>query len=153
MDGTRDILDSLYDRDFTKWSEQQARAMRVGAYDAVDWENVIEEIESLGRSERSALHSAIALILEHRLKLDHGMNDGPVRQWRMTIRAQQRHARKVVKHNPSLRPSLSSIIAEEYEDARMAALDSFELHEEARLDHYRRAIPETCPYTEADILP
>lgn len=153
MDGTRDIPDSLYDRDFAAWAEQQARALRARAFDTVDWENVIEEIETLGRSERSALRAAIALILEHRIKLDHGLNDDPKRQWTMTVRAQQRNATKILKDNPSLRPAVAAFIFDEYDDARGAALDSFELYEEAQIDHYRRALPEICPYTQADILP
>lgn len=152
MDGSRPPPDTLYERDFAAWSAEQGRLMRTGAYDRVDWENVIEEIEALGRGERSALRSAIALVLEHKLKFDHGLNDRPKGGWRCTIRVQQRHARKTLKENPSLRPVLAEMIAEEYADSRESALDSFELHEEARPSHYRAAIPAKCPYTEADVL-
>ncbi len=66
-------MDRLYDQDLVLWSEEQARALRAAA-DAgwnapIDWENVAEEIESLGRSERHALASHIALVIEHLLKL------------------------------------------------------------------------------------
>jgi len=152
MDGNRNIVETLHERDFAAWAAEQGRALRDGEYDSVDWTNVIEEIEALGRGERSALRSAIGLILEHRIKLDHGLNDEPKRGWQRTIRVQRIHARKRLKENPSLKPEVRALIDEEYPDARDVALASFELHEEARLAHYRTAIPETCPYTESDVL-
>jgi len=152
MDGNRTIPDTLYDRDFAAWAAEQGRAMRAGAHDRVDWENVIEEIETLGRSERASLRSAIVLILEHLLKFDHGLNDDPKAGWRRTIKVQRIHARKIVKDSPSLKPVAALLIGEEYADSRDLALASFEVHEPVRLDHYRATLPELCPYTEADVL-
>ncbi len=62
-------MDGLYNQDLVLWSEAQARALRAAA-DAgwnapIDWENVAEEIESLGKSERHALASHIAIVIEH----------------------------------------------------------------------------------------
>ncbi len=54
--------DDLYDRDFLAWSEHQAALLRRLAAgervdQAVDWSNVIDEVESLGRSELRACES------------------------------------------------------------------------------------------------
>jgi len=152
MDGNRPPPDALYERDFAAWAVEQGRALRAGEHDRVDWDNVIEEIETLGRAERSALRSAIALILEHKLKFDHGLRDEPKAGWMRTIRAQQRHTRKILKDSTSLKPVAAILIGDEYADARDTALDSFEMHEPARLDTYRAALPELCPYTETDVL-
>ena len=66
-------MGDLYDQDLVLWSEEQGRALRAAAgagWNApIDWENVAEEIESLGRSERHALASHIALVIEHLLNL------------------------------------------------------------------------------------
>ena len=64
---------SLYDDDVVTWSEQQATALRSLAAkpelsNAVDWANVIEEIEGLGRSERKEVESLIRNALRHILK-------------------------------------------------------------------------------------
>ena len=60
---------TLYDEDFVRWSEEQSRALREAARSGVnlplDWENLAEEVESLGRSQRRELRSRIAVILEH----------------------------------------------------------------------------------------
>ena len=66
-------MGSMYDQDLVRWSEEQARALRAAAnagWNApIDWENVAEEIESLGKSDRRALASHIAIVIEHLLKL------------------------------------------------------------------------------------
>ena len=152
MDGNRTIGETLYDRDGWAWAQAQSRALRARDLDAIDWENVIEEIEAVGRSERSAVSSAIALILEHRLKFEHGLREEPKAGWKRTIRAQRRKLRKILGKNPSLVPSVPEMILEEYGDARADALDSFEEYEEANIGHYRAVLPPECPYSEADVL-
>jgi FixJ family two-component response regulator len=153
MDGAQDLVEkSLYDSDFYAWVQAQADALRARDAAAIDWENVIEEIETLGRSERSRLRSVLETILEHMIKHDYGLNDEPKRGWTRTIQTQRRQAAKVLKDNPSLRPLVGSLIKEEYPDARTSALESFEDHEFERLKHYESAIPQECPYNEQDTL-
>jgi Domain of unknown function DUF29 len=76
-------MGSLYDQDLMLWSEEPARMLRAAA-DAgwnapIDWVNVAEEIESLGRSERHALVSHIGIVIEHLLKLQASPATEPVR--------------------------------------------------------------------------
>jgi hypothetical protein len=52
-------LTKLYETDFVLWTERTAELLRQKNFDAVDWENVIEEIESMGRSERRAVRSLL----------------------------------------------------------------------------------------------
>ena len=73
-------LSALYDEDFVRWTEEQAAALRrakslpAGGRGrsslALDWENLAEEIESLGKSDRRELRSQITRILRHLLKLE-----------------------------------------------------------------------------------
>jgi len=61
---------SDYDSDIVAWSEHQARLLRRIAAgetvnDRIDWSNIIDEVETVGRSERSALRSHIGTVLEH----------------------------------------------------------------------------------------
>jgi hypothetical protein len=61
----------LYDRDFVLWTEEQSALLR-NAKDSnlpLDWDNLAEEIESLGRSQRTELKSQIRRILRHLFKL------------------------------------------------------------------------------------
>ena len=58
----------LYEIDFHLWTERQARALREGRASEIDWLNVAEEIESLGRSDRRALVAHLEILLAHLLK-------------------------------------------------------------------------------------
>jgi hypothetical protein len=79
--------DDLYTADILRWSDQQAELLRRLARgervnEAIDWENLIEEVESVGRSELTAVKSLLRHALEHLLKL-HGWPDAPsCEHWR-----------------------------------------------------------------------
>src|SRR5271165_5386550 len=66
---------SDYDLDIYAWSERQGALLRrLAAGERVndadlDWPNIAEEIESVGRSERLALASHVATVIEHLMKL------------------------------------------------------------------------------------
>ena len=62
---------SLYETDFALWTEQTVELLRERNFKEVDWENVIEEIESLGRSEKHALESQLTRVMMHMLKWDY----------------------------------------------------------------------------------
>ena len=61
----------LYDRDYYAWVQSQVDALRQHRIEDVDWENVAEEIEDLGKSQRHAIQSQMVRALELLLKLQH----------------------------------------------------------------------------------
>jgi hypothetical protein len=110
-------MGNLYDQDLVRWSEEQARALREAAnagWNApIDWENVAEEIESLGKSDRRALGSHIALVIEHLLKLQAAPTQVPARGWEDTILRARGEIERLLADSPSLRREVSGIIAHE----------------------------------------
>src|ERR1700731_4020462 len=62
----------LYDRDFFLWTQEQAAALRAvkNSNLPLDWANLAEEIESLGKSERRQLRAQIGRNLRHLLRLE-----------------------------------------------------------------------------------
>ena len=58
----------LYDTDFFLWTQVQAAALRDGKAQELDWANLAEEIESLGKSDRRALGSHLEGLVMHLLK-------------------------------------------------------------------------------------
>ena len=62
----------LYDRDFFLWTQEQAAALRTVRKSnlPLDWDNLAEEIESLGASQRTELNSQIRRVLRHLFKLE-----------------------------------------------------------------------------------
>ena len=58
----------LYDRDFHAWTLETAEQLRKQAWNQVEWEAVIEEIESLGKSQERELASRLFQLTLHLLK-------------------------------------------------------------------------------------
>ena len=62
------MKNSLYDRDFYAWANEQAGLLRAGRIAEADIENIAEEIETMGRSERRELINRLTVLLLHLLK-------------------------------------------------------------------------------------
>jgi hypothetical protein len=116
----------LYDRDFVLWTEEQAAALR-SAKDSnlpLDWENLAEEIESLGKSDRRELRSQITRILRHLLKLAASPTAEPRGSWRSTIRDARVEIEAVLEDSPSLRREIADLIVKQSGTAaKLAAAD------------------------------
>jgi hypothetical protein len=82
---------TLYDDDILEWSEQQAAALRgvartqPGISNQIDWDNVAEEIESVGRSEFVAVQSFLRLILVHVIKAISVPETPSILHWRKEV--------------------------------------------------------------------
>ena len=59
---------TLYETDFVEWAQETAKLLRVGRFDAVDMEHLIEEVYDLGGGERSAVDRQLERMLMHLLK-------------------------------------------------------------------------------------
>ena len=57
-----------YEDDFFAWTQDQARLLREGKLTRVDAENVAEEIESMGKSDRREVKSCLRRLIMHLLK-------------------------------------------------------------------------------------
>jgi hypothetical protein len=118
----------LYEQDIVRWSAEQARALRgagmarTNTPDPIDWDNVAAEIESLGRSERSALRSRLASIIEHLMKLQASPAELPRNDWMDSIDAQRREIERLLEDSPSLRGEVPGLIEGETPRARRAVL-------------------------------
>ena len=112
----------LYDEDLLLWSEEQARALRSAAHSGanlpIDWENVAEEIESLGKSLARELASRVSTILIHLMKLEASPAAEPRIGCTETIREQRDQIERVLKEAPSLRQAVPDVVLEELAGAR-----------------------------------
>lgn len=117
----------LYERDFVLWAEEQARALRQAAHSGanlpLDWENLAEEIESLGRRDRRELENRISTILVHLLKLTVSSAEEPRRGWQSTVRAPRAAVYRLLRDSPSLKGQVEDIVREEWAEASAIASD------------------------------
>lgn len=133
----------LYERDFMRWTQDQASKLRKRAHNEIDWENVAEEIESLGRSDRREIESRLAVLIAHLLKWEFQPGKRS-NSWQSSISEQRIWIEKLIKNSPSLRNYPDQILDEAYEDAlRLAVRDTG-----LRRSHF----PETPPFGSKQAL-
>jgi len=134
---------SLYDRDFASWSEKQGRLLRTRNTAELDWDNLAEEIETLGRSERSEIRSRLVVLLLHLLKWQFQ----PTKRkpgWKASIVEARDQLGRQLEESPSLRSYPASVLDKSYEIARLKASDEKDLAEDS--------FPKLCPYSIAEML-
>jgi len=140
----------LYEQDFFRWSEEQARALRAAASmqinAALDWDNLAEEIESLGRSERRELGSRIQVIVEHLMKLQASSATEPRRGWRATVLRERGLIERLFNDSPSLRGTATEMIAYAIPRARALVEEELAAHGEPS------AKLHSLDYTEDQVL-
>lgn len=112
---------ALYGADLALWSAQQAQALRSAARErsnaSIDWDNVAEEIESVGASERRALASDVRTVIEHMMKLSASRAVDPRNGWCGTVRRARAEIESILRASPSLRRELPGIAADELASA------------------------------------
>ena len=114
------MSNSLYERDFYAWANEQAALLRAGRLDRADIDNIAEEIESMGRSEKRELTNRLKVLLTHLLKWRHQ----PMlrcKSWSNTITVQRDDAADHLADNPSLKDKLPEALSSAYRKAILAA--------------------------------
>jgi hypothetical protein len=134
---------TLYDTDFNQWIEMQAKLLRDRQLNHLDIENLIEEIESLGKSDKRQLKSRLEVLLHHLLKWQYQPTER-TGSWKGTIAEQRRRIRDLLLDSPSLKSYVETMANACYADAREQA----SLETGLALDCF----PSDCPYTMADVL-
>jgi hypothetical protein len=131
-------MSDLYQDDIVSWSERQAQLLRQHAAvarvnDAIDWPNIIEEIEAVGGSERAALASHIGTVIEHLLKLQASPAKEPRSGWRETVIRTRSAIAGQLEDSPSLRAKVDSMVARQLSRQRRLVADVLALYDEAPL--------------------
>jgi hypothetical protein len=133
---------NLYNEDFYVWTESQAELLRKRRFEALDLENLIEEVEALGRAEKGSVLNNASVIIEHLLKLQHSPAQEPRNVWRASVREHRRRLRRDL--TPRLRQILGAELPTLYGEIRD---DTAALLRDYGEDAAANALPETCPYS------
>ena len=54
----------LYEADFYAWTQEQARLLRERRWDDLDLDNLVDEVESVGRSDKRQIESRLEVVLD-----------------------------------------------------------------------------------------
>lgn len=134
---------AAYDEDFFAWTQEQARLLREGDVAGIDLENLAEEIESVGKSDRREIRNRLVVLLAHLLKWQFRPT-GRSNNWSGTVREQRRRISLVIEDSPNLRTVVAENLDDAYGKARLDAADETALA--------LTLFPETSPYTPEQIL-
>ena len=128
---------SDYDADFTAWLLEQAARLRARDAAALDWDNLAEEMESLGLNHQRELASRLQTIILHVVKLMLSHDDRPRAGWRVTILTQRDEIERLLAQSPSLRRRIPDLSNDLFDKARKRALMELEAYEPDRTADYR----------------
>jgi hypothetical protein len=135
-----------YEHDFYAWSYEQARALRDRRSAVLDWENLAEEIESLGRSDRREVRSRLQVILVHLLKWKHQKKKRSP-SWTRSISEQRDKLEMILADSATLRREVPDLIVKTFPSARRKA------SREMRFSPAEtEQLPTTSPFSVQEIL-
>ena len=146
MSVTEKIFDNqskLYQEDFYLWVQTTAKLLREKRFNEIDLENLVDEVETLGRAERKAIRSNLKVLLMHLLKYQY-QPEKRSNSWNYTIIEHRNHLKSDLKDSPSLKPYLQEIFAEVYVDARVEAA--------AETNLPLKTFPQESPFTPEQTL-
>ncbi|QSJ16485.1 DUF29 domain-containing protein [Nostoc sp. UHCC 0702] len=129
---------NLYDQDFYLWTQTIAQQLKEHKFNEIDLPNLIEEVESMGRSEKRELKSRLIVLLMHLIKWQY-QPEKRSESWRSSITEQRICIEALLEDSPSLQPLISEVFADCYQKARLKASDETGI----KLNFF----PNECPFT------
>lgn len=131
----------LYDTDYQCWLDETVAQLKVCDFGNLDLQNLIEEIESLGKSDKRAISSYLMRLCEHFLKLRYWESEREhcLRSWKLEVANFRLQIQAILKDSPSLKNYLSDNFEPEYRNGRKLFLNASELN--------ARLIPEEPDFT------
>ena len=143
------VSTTIYQADFVAWTQDQARRLRAAAEARVnlplDFENIAEELEDMGRSQADALNSALTRILEHLLKLEYSSATAPRDGWEESVNEHRDRASRALVTSLSLRTHID--LEDAYRRGRAFAARSL-----ARDGVAASQLAADCPYPLERVL-
>ena len=140
----------LYNTDFYAWVQDQAALLAARRFEELDLPHLVEELQLMGNSERGELANRLSVLLAHLLKLQIAAErlpyvyDRAQRGWHLTGTEQRLQLRKLLRRNPSLRPTVPGELPDAYAIARLQAAIALGVDE--------ASVPQACPWTSEQVL-
>jgi hypothetical protein len=134
---------TLYEQDFNLWLEETVNLLKNRQLDQLDYDNLIEEIESMARKDKRALESNLEQILMHLLKWQYQKNKRS-NSWRYSIIEHRNRLKKDFRDSPSLKTYFDDVLEDCYQTAREFA------SEQTGLDI--KTFPIDLPFIKENIL-
>lgn len=132
-----------HEKDLYGWALHTAELLRSQKMNEVDFENIIEEMEALGRTEQDELTSRLIVLLTHLLKWQY-QPTMKGHSWKYSIIEQRKKCKIRIKKSPSLKSKMNEILEDAYDVATSIAARETGLE--------GKVFPQSCPYTFEQIM-
>ena len=135
-------MSNLYQTDFHAWTQEQAKLLKTQHLFELDIDNLVEELESLGKKERQELRNRLAVLIGHLLKWQYQPQNRS-NNWLATMREQREQIQILLVESPSLKPYLAEAFTLSYSSAVNLAVKDTDLPYET--------FPHTNPFTLLEV--
>jgi hypothetical protein len=136
-------IEKLYEEDYYLWIQTQIELLKERNWELVDIDNLVEELESMGRSEIRSLSSYLGVLFAHLYKWDYFPNNR-TRSWLNSIYYSREEILYLLKEQPSLKSKLNDVINKGWLEAKKI------IAKDTDIDY--RTLPESCPYSYDDAM-
>jgi hypothetical protein len=136
-------IEKLYEEDYYLWIQTQIELLKERNWELVDIDNLVEELESMGRSEIRSLSSYLGVLFAHLYKWDYFPNNR-TRSWLNSIYYSREEILYLLKEQPSLKSKLNDVINKGWLEAKKI------ISKDTDIDY--RTLPESCPYSYDDAM-
>ena len=125
-----------YEQDYYQWTQAMVKALKQRDYTSIDWENLIEEIDDIGKSQKRAVESLLMRLTEHLLKLKYWDQEKTrnAKHWRSEIVNFRILLHKRLKDSPSLKAKLDETYEDILPGCKRSVEQLFNLPENIKLD-------------------
>lgn len=122
-------IKELYDRDFNLWVEQTKLKIQNRDFENMDWDNLLDEIDDMGKSEKRSLESYLQRLIEHILKLRYWESEKEknFRHWQSEVINFRNLIKRLLKRNPSFNRYMENVYQELFQDAIARLKVEFEI--------------------------
>lgn len=107
-------IQELYDQDFNLWVEKIKQKIQDRNFVDMDWDNLLDEIDDMGKSEKRSLESYLQRLIEHIFKLKYWESERErnYRHWCAEVANFRNQIKRLLKRNPSFKNYLEEIYPE-----------------------------------------
>ncbi|MFN3471662.1 MAG: DUF29 domain-containing protein, partial [Aquificaceae bacterium] len=147
---SKEELKELYEKDFPLWVEENLKLLREKAYELVDWENLLEEIEDMGLRYLDSCVSHLAVVLENLYKWDNFKELIKTKRkkvsfsWIKNVENARDELELLFYKYPSLKARLPQEVSYAWKQARVGVRKWLR---KLSYDPEEFDIPKECPYT------
>lgn len=143
-----------YAQDLQSWIQKTITQLRNQEFEALDVEHLIEELEDLGKSDKTSFVSNLKILLAHllKLKIQQDAPDTMKQSWFNSIDEHRERITDILGDSPSFKNFLNEAIARAYPSARKLAIKEGKRAKFGVRMPPESAYPNQCPFAIAQIL-